>query len=170
MTPSATTTEGTLASQMRGSRAVTGAIEAIVDEVRRSGEQLTDVRGPRSEELSVSYQALMDAAAEVRGRPLLYPYVASGLGNGPLVELADGSVKFDLISGIGVHFFGHSDPDLVGEALVAATGDTVMQGHLQQNEDALRFTETLVARGARRARASATPSCAARARWPTRTR
>src|SRR2546428_12737605 len=31
-----------------------------------------------------------------RGRDLFYPYIASGLGSGPFVELIDGSVKYDM--------------------------------------------------------------------------
>ena len=43
------------------------------------------------------------------GKPLL-SVPRTGLGNGPFVELADGSVKMDMICGIGVHHFGHSHP------------------------------------------------------------
>src|SRR4051812_41134446 len=41
-----------------------------------------------------------------RGRDLYYPFIASGLGSGPYIELADGSVKLDMITGIGINFFG----------------------------------------------------------------
>src|SRR5690606_2617474 len=43
-----------------------------------------------------------------RGRDLYFPYLSSGLGAGPFVELNDGSVKLDMITGIGINFFGHS--------------------------------------------------------------
>jgi 4-aminobutyrate aminotransferase-like enzyme len=52
---------------------------------------------------------LQEFAAD-RGGKLFYDYIGSGIGNGPLVELADGSVKYDFITGIGVHYFGHSHP------------------------------------------------------------
>jgi acetylornithine aminotransferase len=60
------------------------------------------------------------------------------------VELADGSVKFDMISGIGVHAFGHSDPDLMNAGIDAALEDTVMQGNLQQNVESMELCRELV--------------------------
>jgi 4-aminobutyrate aminotransferase-like enzyme len=87
----------------------------------------------------------MARAAAVRGRPLLYPMLASGAGNGPLVELADGSVKWDMICGIGVHFFGHADEDLVRHAALAALDDTVKHGNLQSGFEPYRLAETLLA-------------------------
>ena len=38
-----------------------------------------------------------------------YASIGTGRGRGPLVELVDGSVKWDMITGIGVHGFGHGD-------------------------------------------------------------
>ena len=74
------------------------------------------------------------------------PYVAVRLdtSNGALVELRDGSVKWDMITGIGVHFFGHSDPDLIRAALEAALDDTVKHGNLQSNFDGYHFSEVLL--------------------------
>ena len=96
---------GTLGEELKHSPAVKDAIDTIVSEVRRRSAQITDIR-PANPGLKESYDALMRRAGEVRGRGLLYPYLGSGLGNGALVELADGSVKWDMICGIGVHFFG----------------------------------------------------------------
>jgi len=120
------------------------AIDMIVGELRDRSASITDVRGPRAG-LSERYEALMSRAANVRGRGLLYPYVGSGIGNGALVELADGSVKWDMLTGIGVHFFGHSDPDLTEAALIGALDDTVKQGNLQSNDEGYRFAEVLIA-------------------------
>lgn len=94
------------------------------------------VEGPKSE-YKMSYQVLIDDFSRIRGFPLFYPYVGSGLGSGPLVELMDGSCKYDMISGIGVHYFGHSAEPLISSSIDAALSDTVMQGNLQQNKDAL---------------------------------
>jgi 4-aminobutyrate aminotransferase-like enzyme len=80
----------------------------------------------------------------LRGGPLFFPYLGSGWGHGPLVELMDGSVKYDMISGIGPHFWGHSHPDITKVAIDAALTDTIMQGHLQQNMDALQLSKLLV--------------------------
>lgn len=128
---------------MRESPAVRSAVDGILAEVRGRSERLT---GPKPPEpgLKESYEALMRRAAVVRGRPLLYPYLGSGVGNGALVELADGSVKWDMITGIGVHFFGHSDPELIEESVLSSLDDVVKQGNLQSNFDAYEFGEVLL--------------------------
>jgi 4-aminobutyrate aminotransferase-like enzyme len=104
---------------------------------------LTDIRQAHSG-LKETYDSLLQRCAEVRGRGLLYPYIGSGLGNGALVELADGSVKWDMICGIGVHFFGHSHPKLVEVAAEAAVDDVVKSGNLQSNFEAYEFGELLL--------------------------
>ena len=143
--PTASDTQTTLGEQFKRNPNVRNAISAIVDELRAAQASITDVRPARSPELAQAYEKLLEDAGEIRGRALLYPYLGSGMGNGALVELADGSVKFDMISGIGVHFFGHSDPLLVQAALEgAAGGDTIMQGHLQANHDAYEFARVLL--------------------------
>ncbi len=143
--------EPTQGQALRASPGVAAAIDAIVREVAMRASQLIGVRPPRAD-LRESYEDLMKRAGEVRGRGLLYPYIGSGLGHGALVELLDGSVKWDMICGIGVHFFGHSDPDLMREALVSALDDTVKHGNLQTNADAFDFAQALVAQAAMRSR------------------
>ena len=89
-------------------------------------------------------------------------YRGSGLGRGALVELADGSAKYDMISGIGVHYLGHNHPLLVSAGLDAALHDVIQQGNLQQNINCLALMRTLVgcasAKGARLAHAFLTSS------------
>jgi 4-aminobutyrate aminotransferase-like enzyme len=133
-----------LGHAFRTSDTVRSSIGAIVDEVRAASAKITGVRGPVSREATEDFETFMNRASAVRGRPLLYPYIGSGVGNKHYVELLDGSVKIDMITGIGVHFFGHSDPELVEAALVGATNDIAMQGHLMMNEDAIRFASLLV--------------------------
>lgn len=137
-----------LGRQLAASPAIDAAIKSIVTEVKAKSAQITDVRGPNPG-LKESYDALMARAATVRGRALLYPYIGSGLGNGALVELADGSVKWDMISGIGVQFFGHSDPELIEAALRASISDTIKQGNLQANFEPHAFSEVLLAEAAK---------------------
>lgn len=134
----------TLADQLRASPAVRNAISTIVDEVKMRSAQITDVRPARSPELAASYKQVLETAAAVRGRPIYYPYLGSGIGNGPYVELLDGSVKLDMLTGIGAQFFGHSDPELIAAALEAATSNVALQGHLTGNEEAVRFAETVL--------------------------
>lgn len=80
----------------------------------------------------------------LRGRGAFFPFMGSGRGWGPFVECVDGSVKLDMITGIGVQGFGHGDADLLQATLEAATQDTVMQGNLQCNVDAVDFMGTLL--------------------------
>ena len=85
-------------------------------------ETLTGAR-PADPTLRQSFAALLETFSQARGGNLYFPYIGSGMGNGPLVELADGSVKYDMISGIGVHYFGHGHPDLLDAGLDAAIGE-----------------------------------------------
>ena len=82
-----------------------------------------------------SYSAQLQRVARLRGRPLFFPYIGSGLGRGARVLTADGRWLLDFAIGIGVHFFGHSHPDLLRAALTAAASDVVMQGNLQANAE-----------------------------------
>ncbi|MBX3363269.1 MAG: aminotransferase class III-fold pyridoxal phosphate-dependent enzyme [Phycisphaeraceae bacterium] len=138
-----TETAQTVGQSLKHSPAIRAAVDAIVREVQAHSARIVDVRPPVSGAIA-DYAAMMQRAADVRGRALLYPYLSSGVGNGALIELADGSVKWDMICGIGVHFFGHSDADLVAAAVEAGIDDTVKQGNLQSNFEAYEFAETLL--------------------------
>ncbi len=142
------TTQG---SQLHASPAVREAIGVLREEVRRRSATITGPRAGR-EELRETYADLLERAKKVRGRELLYPYIGSGVGNGALVELADGSVKWDMICGIGVHFFGHSDEELIAAGVEGALEDTLQNGNLQTNFEAYRFGETLLAEASRSTR------------------
>ena len=138
----------TAASDLISNPEVAAAIDAAVTALSDAQAAITSARPP-ADELGTSYDALLGRLAESRGKGALYPYVGSGLGNGPLVELSDGSVKWDMIGGIGVHMFGHSDPDLIGTAMRAAMSDTIMQGNLQCNVEAIEFAELLLTEAGR---------------------
>jgi 4-aminobutyrate aminotransferase-like enzyme len=141
--PTAPAAAPTLGHQLHHSPAVRAAASQIVSELHAKSAQLTDARPARAD-LKQSYDDLMARAAAVRGRNLLYPYIGSGLGNGALVELADGSVKWDMICGIGVHFFGHSDPEMTQLAIDSALDDTLKHGNLSSNFEPYTFMETLL--------------------------
>lgn len=141
--PTATTPSTTSGTRLHTSPAVRAAIDAIVAQTQAASGTLTGER-PANPGLKESYDALMARAAAARGRGLLYPYVGSGVGNGALVELADGSVKWDMICGIGVNFFGHSDPGLTRAALESGIDDVVKHGNLSSNFQAFDFAETLL--------------------------
>lgn len=151
MARTATGLPGTQAEHLHKNPAVDAAIRTIVDEARAKSSLLTGARGPIAD-LKADYDAFMARAAEVRGRPLLYPFIASGLGNGPLVELADGSVKWDMICGIGVHFFGHSHPELIEASLRGSLDDTLKNGNLMSGFEAYQLGETLLAEAKKKSR------------------
>jgi len=122
----------------------------IAEAKKLIAEALADHAGPiqqvaaAKESLLAPYQALLKRLSDVRGGPPFWPYLSAGLGNGPFVELADGSVKLDFISGIGVHGAGHSDPGMIEAAIDAALEDTVMQGNLQQHPPSVVMCERLL--------------------------
>jgi 4-aminobutyrate aminotransferase-like enzyme len=105
--------------------------------------KIDGVRGP-IEQRHDEYSSLLERLSTARGGAPYFPYLSSGLGNGPWVELADGSVKLDFIGGIGVHGLGHSHPDLLTTGINAALQSTVMQGNLQQHVPSLEACESLL--------------------------
>lgn len=100
-------------------------------------EATSQIQGPKPsvESLKSEYQEAIAQFQAQRGRDLYYPFLASGLGNGPWIELADGSVKWDMITGIGINFFGHGCGAYLSELIDALPSD-VMQGNLQPGVEA----------------------------------
>lgn len=97
----------------------------------RSVADLVGVRAPDPARVE-TYRQRLEELAKLRAGELYYPYLSTGRGNGPWVELADGSVKLDFITGIGVHGYGHGSSVMREAGFRAALCDTVMQGNLQQ--------------------------------------
>ena len=116
--------------------AVRAAAAALVDAVvREASERVLEPR---------QYAHAVQSVGRLRGRPLLLPAIAAGLGRGARVRLADGTTKLDWIGGIGVYAFGHGDRDLLETAVVAAAGDVVFQGHLVPGPEYLRLSKALL--------------------------
>ncbi|WP_437226651.1 aminotransferase class III-fold pyridoxal phosphate-dependent enzyme [Planctomicrobium sp. SH661] len=132
-----------LAAAFRSDDRVALACETLHDALMEYRQKLTTPQPPRVE-LQQQYADVLARFADQRGGSLFFPYLGSGLGNGALVELQDGSVKYDMISGIGVHAFGHSDPGLLMASLHGALSDTVMQGNLQQNVESSLLCQELI--------------------------
>jgi acetylornithine/N-succinyldiaminopimelate aminotransferase len=124
-------------------RRIIEAKKLILSAVADQQKKLTGIRPP-DPELKASYQEALKKFAKYRGTELWYPYIGSGIGKGAFVELLDGSVKYDFITGIGVHHFGHSHPELIAASVDGAISDLVMQGNLQQNSDSLELMEILL--------------------------
>ncbi|MGH7778575.1 MAG: aminotransferase class III-fold pyridoxal phosphate-dependent enzyme [Candidatus Binataceae bacterium] len=90
-------------------------------------------------------QAELGELSKLRGRPAFYPYLGSGLGRGARSMLSDGRWVLDFALGVGVHFFGHGNLDLIETALRAAALDLVMQGNLIFNREYGALMKTLLA-------------------------
>jgi 4-aminobutyrate aminotransferase-like enzyme len=132
-----------IAELFRSDPRVSQAKKLVLEALSDHRKSLEGIRPP-DPQLKKSYHETVDAFGDLRGGALFYPYLGSGIGNGPLVELADGSVKYDFISGIGVHHWGHSHPAIMEATLDAALGDTVMHGNLQQNLESVRLAQTIL--------------------------
>lgn len=129
--------------QIAGSEKVEKLIQELVAEVVEKAKSIEGVRPPRPE-LEGHFLHLLQAVQTLRGRDLQFPYIGSGAGRGPYVELEDGSVKLDLINGIGVNLVGHSHPRVIAASIRGALSDIVMQGNLEPNKEYLRLGEKLV--------------------------
>lgn len=126
-------------------------IETMAQEVTKINHEIDGVRGPRPE-CADKFKSMLDQIAVLRGRPLHYPFIGTGSGRGPFVELEDGSVKIDLINGIGIHLFGHSHPRVIAAAVRGALSDIVMQGNLEPNTEYVKMTKRLVELAGRKSR------------------
>jgi acetylornithine aminotransferase len=118
------------------------AKKLILEALKEHSAKITGIK-KGDPELKDSYDELLKKMADYRGGALFYNYLGSGIGNGPWVELADGSVKYDFITGIGVHYMGHSHPGVIEAQINGAISNTVMNGHLQQNTDTAKLLELI---------------------------
>lgn len=134
--------EPLVAQELKNDPRITQAKQLLIEAVRAHQTKLTGIRPPNPS-LKQDYAELITSFTSSRGNKLWFPFLGSGIGNGVLVELCDGSVKYDFINGIGPHYLGHSNPDLVAAAIDAAIGDTIMQGNLQQNIDTVELAALL---------------------------
>jgi len=133
----------TLADSLASDPRITESVNRLLQVLAEYQERIQGV-SPPNPELQVTYEQMLEKFGVIRGAPLFFRYLGSGIGNGPLVELADGSVKYDFISGIGVHHWGHGHQAIVRALLEAALRDTVMQGNLQQNVETVTVARLLL--------------------------
>lgn len=138
------TTDGTnlIGHEIAQSSIVNQLVQDLVQEVTKLNSGLTEVKPPQGRWLD-NGKKVMDQAGIFRGRPLHYNYVGTGAGRGPFVELEDGSVKLDLINGIGIHLMGHANPRVIAATVRGALADIVNQGNLQPNKEYVRMAEKL---------------------------
>lgn len=122
---------------------VESLIKDLVQEVTNINEQIKGPQAPQPEFVDAG-KKWFDKVGQFRGRPLHYPYVGTGAGRGPFVELEDGSIKLDLINGIGIHLMGHGNPRVMKAAVRGALSDIITQGNLQPNREYEIFLEKIV--------------------------
>ncbi len=132
-----------LADKLADDPRIAQAKQLILDALQEHQTQLTSIQ-PAQPQRQPAYNHAVKQFGQMRGGQLYFPYLGSGFGKGPLVELADGSVKYDFITGIGVHGWGHGHPDLVDAAIDAALCDTIMQGNLQQSQHSANLIQILL--------------------------
>lgn len=132
-----------VAQQLAQDPRLSQAKALLVSALKEHQQKIQNV-SPANPSLKTHYEKLLHEFTQVRGNKLFFPFIGSGIGKGPLVELLDGSIKYDFITGIGPHCLGHSEPELLETSIDAALSDTIMQGNLQQNADALEFCQLLI--------------------------
>jgi 4-aminobutyrate aminotransferase-like enzyme len=140
-----------IGQQIQNSSPIQDLIKNLVDEVMKFNSKIEAVKEPTAELQSYSKE-LVDQVGSIRGRPLFYPYVGSGAGNGVYVELSDGSIKMDLVNGIGIHLMGHSHPRVIAATVRGALSDIANQGNLQPNREYNDILQRLVALAGRKSR------------------
>lgn len=122
------------------------ARDELIQVIIQAGNRVSGIKPPSQDaDLREAYLKTIRDFSQDRGRDLYFPFLASGLGSGPFVELADGSVKYDMITGIGINFFGHTHPELMAEIVTALPADT-MQGNLEPGAEAKDLVHALLSR------------------------
>lgn len=137
--------------QILNSAKIKSSISELLNEVARCEQGIDGVRPP-DPALADSSRKAFDEAGKYRGRPLFYPYLGTGSGRGPYVELEDGSVKLDLINGIGVHILGHGHAKVREASLRGALADIVMQGNLEPNHEYSILARNLIEHASKQSR------------------
>ncbi len=135
--------KNTIGADILNSNRINQLIKELTQEVVTNNQKIQTVKDANPE-LTSTAEAKRAHIGKLRGRPLYHPYIGSSAGHGPYVELEDGSIKLDLINGIGIHVFGHGHPKLIETAIRASLSDIVMQGNIQPNNEYVKLTESLV--------------------------
>lgn len=122
---------------------ISGQITNIVQKFLGSAQRCNAIREPSADRAAKSKE-LIDKMGELRGRPLLFPMWPTGKGSGPYIEFEDGSVKLDMISGIGVSIFGHGHPELMWTLATHGLKSPHMQGTLMPGDEYRWLAESLL--------------------------
>ena len=141
------------AHRLLQSKVIKNLISSLVKQITYVNSHIQGPRGPLGlQAINLQNQKLIEHTGALRGRPLFLPYIGSGAGRGVYVELEDGSVKMDLINGIGIHIMGHGHPQIIEASLEASLLDPLMQGNLQLNRQWSLLAEKLVQLASKKSR------------------
>lgn len=135
--------ETLVGDQLFSSPEIESLLKSLVSEVGKFSQKINQSQPP-SEEFQKNSKNMIEEIGKNRGRPLFYPFVGTGIGRGAYVEATDGSVKLDLINGIGINILGHSHPRLLKAALKGALNDVIVQGNLEPNREYLDLGGELI--------------------------
>ena len=133
----------TIGSSIKSSNEIQQQIQNLVAQVQKQTECIQAPKVSESHLKDLTEKWFQDTA-QARGRPLHYPYIGSGAGHGPYVELIDGSIKLDLINGIGIHLLGHGHPKVMAAAVKGALSDVINQGNLQPNQEYTQIIQSVL--------------------------
>jgi 4-aminobutyrate aminotransferase-like enzyme len=119
---------------------------ALAKKLIQDSKHLNGIKPPLKK-APIKAQKILKSIEEYRGRAMFYPKLMTGKGNGPYLEFADGSVKLDFITGIGVNFLGYSNPNVIKQQIKGISQANVYESHLictDSLEKFLRRTVNLV--------------------------
>lgn len=133
----------TTAEKIYTDSTLSNALDQVLNRQLELQGEINGIR-PASAERKQDYDAAIAEFTSIRGGGLFFPYLSTGAGNGPFVELADGSVKYDLTCGIGVHIMGHGHPVVLKASIKAGLEDVTMQGNLQQNLASMELCKKII--------------------------
>ncbi len=136
-------TNHTVRHQLLTSPAYVAAKAAFLKATLEGVKAAEGIRGSASPEIHAQYLEILKGLEKMKGREQYFTYLSNGIGSGPYIELLDGSRKLDLITGIGINFFGHSHPALIDELIDGVTSD-VMQGNLQPGFESEAIIRTVL--------------------------
>lgn len=114
----------------------------LLEVVAERQKEIVGIKGA-DPALKISYAKMCEDLQNKRGFALWHPYIGTGVGKGSFVQLADGSVKLDFVTGVGVHF-AHCHPKILDATIEACLSNMVMQGNLMQNREIKELTDLLL--------------------------
>lgn len=126
-------------------------IDELVQSVGDISKKIKSVSAANPDRVP-KFKEMADKIAQNRGRPLYLPFIGSGIGNGSFVELEDGSVKLDLINGIGINLMGHSNPRVISATVRGALQDIIVQGNLEPNKEYVEFGQLITSLAKKKSR------------------